>query len=92
MNGADLKTWRKEHRYTQQALSDELNVARQTVISWEKLEERLPRILVLALKSLEEECLVTGQRYTVQEYRTNRARLTEPRGNNSSRNDFTQGA
>jgi len=55
MTGADLRQWRKLHGYTQETLRLELDLgSRQTIISWEKSAETLPRTIVLALHALSE--------------------------------------
>ena len=55
IRGVDLKDWRKRHRYNQAALMMELGVnSRQTMSTWEKSSNELPRIIQLALWALEE--------------------------------------
>ncbi len=55
IRGIDLKDWRKRHGYTQEALMRELEVnSRQTMSTWEKSPDELPRIVQLALRALEE--------------------------------------
>ena len=78
MIGAELKAWRKAHKYSQATLGEELGVARQTVVAWEKTEVPLPRMIQLALKELERENFTAGQRYSAAEYRKQRTRPTEP--------------
>jgi transcriptional regulator with XRE-family HTH domain len=54
LRGSDLKEWRKRMGYTQEALRLELGIAsRQTIISWERAEEPLARVIELALIALE---------------------------------------
>ncbi|MGP0089731.1 MAG: helix-turn-helix transcriptional regulator [Xanthobacteraceae bacterium] len=54
MLGADLKAWRERMDYTQEGLKEELGVrSRQTIISWEKSNDPLPRMIELALHALE---------------------------------------
>jgi DNA-binding XRE family transcriptional regulator len=72
MLGTELPEWRKRHRLTQDMLREVLGVkSRQTIITWEKSIEPLPRTLELALLALEhlpEMCRKTdGHRYTAAE-------------------------
>ncbi|HWS65246.1 MAG TPA: hypothetical protein VN325_21035 [Steroidobacteraceae bacterium] len=54
MLGTDLPKWRKRNRFTQDSLRLALGVkSRQTIITWEKSTERLPRLVQLALLALE---------------------------------------
>jgi DNA-binding XRE family transcriptional regulator len=81
MLGTDLPEWRKRNGdLTQNALRMALGVkSRQTIISWEKSEEQLPRMVELALLALErlpEAMNVGGQAFTAQEHREQRARPT----------------
>ena len=78
MHGIDLKDWRHQHNYTQEALALELEITRQTVIGWEKGIELLPRILVLALESLSRSGSITGRRATASEQKMMRTRPHEP--------------
>lgn len=79
MTGADMRQWRKRHGMTQEMLRQTLQIgSRQTIISWEKSTDRLPRHIEFALVALEhlpEKCIVTGQRYSVSEARNVRKRL-----------------
>jgi DNA-binding XRE family transcriptional regulator len=72
MNGAEFKAWRLEHGYTQQAIAEDLEVTRQTVVAWEK-SAKLPRLLTLALEGLENSRKVVGKRATAAEARKMRA-------------------
>lgn len=79
MNGADFKTWRLEHGYTQQAIARELEVTRQTIVSWEK-SAKLPRLLTLALGTLDtlkDSRNIAGRRATAHEARETRAALDD---------------
>jgi hypothetical protein len=54
MLGTELPGWRKRTRFTQDGLRMALGVrSRQTIINWEKSAERLPRLVQLALLTLE---------------------------------------
>jgi DNA-binding XRE family transcriptional regulator len=54
MTGTDLKEWRSRNSYTQEQLRISLGIkSRQTVINWEKSEDKLPRMLQLSLLALE---------------------------------------
>ncbi|HET6390179.1 helix-turn-helix domain-containing protein [Hyphomicrobium sp.] len=53
MIGADLKAWRKRNNYTQERLRMELDVSRQTIVTWENSSTPLSRMLELALEALE---------------------------------------
>jgi DNA-binding XRE family transcriptional regulator len=72
MLGTDLPKWRKRNRFTQDTLRIALGVkSRQTIITWEKSVEPLPRTVELALLALEHlpgMCrTVDGHRYTAAE-------------------------
>jgi DNA-binding XRE family transcriptional regulator len=71
MLGSELREWRRRNRFTQDMLRMALDLgSRQTVISWEKSDERIPRIIELALMALEHlpQCrVVDGHRYTALE-------------------------
>jgi DNA-binding XRE family transcriptional regulator len=55
MRGIDLKEWRKRHKYSQEMLMNELGLgSRQTIVTWEKSSDELPRLTQLALIALEE--------------------------------------
>jgi DNA-binding XRE family transcriptional regulator len=74
ITGADLRAWRKNHDMTQEMLRIALEVgSRQTIISWEKSEKRLPRYVQLALIGLEHaeggHQFTTGYRYAGAEAR-----------------------
>ena len=79
MNGTELRDWRKRNNMTQDMLRMALDIgSRQTIITWEKSEERLPRTVELALLALEHlpECkLVAGRRLSASEAREQRKRL-----------------
>jgi DNA-binding XRE family transcriptional regulator len=68
MLGTELPEWRKRNRFTQDGLRLALGVgSRQTIITWEKSTERLPRLVQLALLALErfpEERNADGYRFT----------------------------
>ena len=54
MLGTDLPEWRKRNRFTQNTLRMALGLgSRQTIITWEKSTDRLPRMVELALLALE---------------------------------------
>jgi DNA-binding XRE family transcriptional regulator len=54
MLGTELPEWRRRNRFTQDTLRMALGVkSRQTIITWEKSTERLPRLVELALLALE---------------------------------------
>jgi hypothetical protein len=54
MLGIELPEWRHRNRFTQDTLRIALGVkSRQTIITWEKSTERLPRLVQLALLALE---------------------------------------
>lgn len=54
MLGTELPEWRSRNRFTQDTLRMALGVkSRQTIISWEKSTEPLPRLVELALMTLE---------------------------------------
>jgi transcriptional regulator with XRE-family HTH domain len=78
MIGTELADWRKRNRFTQDGLRMALGMgSRQTIISWEKSTEPLPRMVQLALMALQnfpESRSVDGARYTASEYREQRAR------------------
>jgi DNA-binding XRE family transcriptional regulator len=76
MTGAEMKSWRKKNRYTQEMLCHELDVSRQTIMAWEK-SAKVPRLTRLALIALEEEpaCrIVDGERQTAAQHVEQRAR------------------
>ncbi len=55
MNGAELRQRRKRLGYSQQTFCAELGVkSRQTLVTWEKSEAELPRLVYLAVKALED--------------------------------------
>lgn len=72
MLGTDLPQWRAHNRFTQDTLRIALGIrSRQTIITWEKSAEPLPRLVQLALLALEnlpEERNVTALA-TVPKYR-----------------------
>jgi hypothetical protein len=81
ITGADLKAWRKKHGFTQEMLRLALQVgSRQTIISWEKSTQRLPRYVYLALIGLEHldhgHGFMTGYRFSASEARTARKKAT----------------
>ncbi|MBR1214614.1 hypothetical protein [Bradyrhizobium sp. JYMT SZCCT0180] len=54
MLGTELPEWRSRNRFTQDTLRMALGVkSRQTIITWEKSIEPLPRLVELALLALE---------------------------------------
>ncbi len=54
MRGCDLREWRKRNGFTQDELRQELEIgSRQTVSSWERPENEVPRLVELALRALE---------------------------------------
>jgi transcriptional regulator with XRE-family HTH domain len=54
MLGTELPEWRKRNRFTQDSLRLALGVkSRQTIITWEKSTDLLPRLVQLALLALE---------------------------------------
>jgi DNA-binding XRE family transcriptional regulator len=54
MLGTELPEWRKRNGFTQDTLRIALGVkSRQTIITWEKSTEPLPRLVELALLALE---------------------------------------
>jgi DNA-binding XRE family transcriptional regulator len=54
MLGTELPEWRHRNRFTQDTLRMALGVkSRQTIITWEKSTEPLPRLVELALLALE---------------------------------------
>jgi transcriptional regulator with XRE-family HTH domain len=72
MLGSDIREWRKRNRYTQDMLRMALELgSRQTIISWEKSNVRIPRMVefaLLALEHLPEKCRkVDGHRFTAAE-------------------------
>jgi DNA-binding XRE family transcriptional regulator len=73
ITGADLRAWRKKRDMTQDMLRIALEVgSRQTIISWEKSEKRLPRYVQLALIGLEHadgHQFMTGYRFSASEAR-----------------------
>jgi DNA-binding XRE family transcriptional regulator len=78
MLGTDLPEWRKRNRFTQDALRMALGLgSRQTIITWEKSPEKLPRMVGLALLALEHlpgERNVDGYGYAAADYPVQRAR------------------
>jgi hypothetical protein len=68
MLGTDLPEWRKRNRFTQDVLRMALGLgSRQTIISWEKSQEPLSRLVQLALIALEhfpDERNADGHRFT----------------------------
>jgi DNA-binding XRE family transcriptional regulator len=66
MLGTELVQWRKRNGFTQDTLRMALGVkSRQTIITWEKSRDPLPRLVQLALFALEnfpEERQVTALR------------------------------
>ena len=73
MNGPELRQQRKRLGYSQQIFIDELGVkSRQTLITWEKSDAELPRLVELAVLALERlpECRrQLGKRATAAERR-----------------------
>jgi DNA-binding XRE family transcriptional regulator len=54
MRGIELPQWRKANGFTQDTLRIALGIrSRQTIITWEKSTEPLPRLVELALMALE---------------------------------------
>jgi DNA-binding XRE family transcriptional regulator len=66
MLGTELAEWRKRNGFTQDTLRMALGVkSRQTIVTWEKSTDPLPRLVQLALLALEsfpEERKVTALR------------------------------
>lgn len=79
MIGIELPAWRKRNSFTQDTLREALGLgSRGTIISWEKSEEKLPRMVQLALMALEnipEAREVAGARYAAADYPVQRARI-----------------
>lgn len=59
MTPNELRSWRKEHGYSQQRLSDVLGVNRTTLARWEIGYREIPSFLHLALAKLE--CMKGGE-------------------------------
>lgn len=77
MTGTELKAWRKRNRMTQEALRIELDVSRQTIVTWESSEKPVPRVTRLALIAIEQVpgCrIVDGARQTAAQHLEQRAR------------------
>jgi transcriptional regulator with XRE-family HTH domain len=54
MLGTELPAWRKRQGFTQETLMITLGVkSRQTIITWEKSTEELPKMVQLALLAIE---------------------------------------
>jgi DNA-binding XRE family transcriptional regulator len=54
MLGTELPQWRAKNRFTQDTLRIALGIrSRQTIITWEKSPDSLPRLVQLALMALE---------------------------------------
>jgi DNA-binding XRE family transcriptional regulator len=54
MLGTELPQWRAKNRFTQDTLRIALGIrSRQTIITWEKSADPLPRLVQLALMALE---------------------------------------
>ena len=54
MRGIDLPQWRKRNKFTQDTLRIALGLgSRGTIITWEKSEEPLPKMVKLALLALQ---------------------------------------
>jgi DNA-binding XRE family transcriptional regulator len=54
MLGTELPQWRAKNRFTQDTLRIALGIrSRQTIITWEKSPDPLPRLVQLALMALE---------------------------------------
>lgn len=77
MDGADLKAWRKARDYTQASLAADLEVTRQTVITWESSTEPLPRLLALALSALDQGRNVAGKKPSAAEVKAFRERTNK---------------
>jgi DNA-binding XRE family transcriptional regulator len=80
MLGTDLRDWRKRNRFTQDTLREALGVkSRQTIITWEKSTEPLPRTVELALLALEHlpemARKIDGRRYQAAELPTVRGNV-----------------
>ena len=81
MTGADLKSWRRINRYSQEQLKITLDLgSRQTIVNWEKSTKKLPRMLCLALMALEHSTDKAyrdgGKRAQIAEYKFSRDRTT----------------
>jgi transcriptional regulator with XRE-family HTH domain len=67
MLGTELPEWRKRNRFTQDTLRIALGVkSRQTIITWEKSQEplsKLVRLALLALERIPEARLADGYRF-----------------------------
>jgi DNA-binding XRE family transcriptional regulator len=78
MLGTDLPEWRKRNRFTQDTLRLALGLgSRQTIITWEKSNDKLPRMVELALLALErlpDLRNVDGYAYETADYAIQRAR------------------
>jgi transcriptional regulator with XRE-family HTH domain len=78
VTGAELPEWRKRNHFTQDSLRMALGLgSRQTIITWEKSTEKLPRIVELALLALEhlpDQRTALGYSYATSDYPVQRAR------------------
>jgi transcriptional regulator with XRE-family HTH domain len=78
MIGTELPEWRKRNHFTQDALRMALGLgSRQTIITWEKSTEKLPRMVELALLALErlpDQRTALGYSYATADYPVQRSR------------------
>lgn len=77
MQGIDLRSWRKQYGLTQADLALELEVSRQTVVGWEA-GGALPKMLMLALRGLEQNRSTAGKRMSASQQRDTRQRPDAP--------------
>jgi DNA-binding XRE family transcriptional regulator len=52
-SGRDIREWRRNNRYDQDMLAEELGVTRQTIGNWENKKGGIPRHIRIALQALE---------------------------------------
>jgi transcriptional regulator with XRE-family HTH domain len=74
MRGEELVAWRRRNGFTQAQLMAELDVrSRQTMSAWEKPDREVPRLVELALMTLEREPsvrLIHGKKATPSQMKT----------------------
>ena len=78
MKGPELKIWRETNGFTQAALSEAIGISRQTISAWERSDDELPKVVVLALRYLASIEAVAGRRMSAPEYRELRNRPHNP--------------